>query len=371
MTAAPRIMMSCDAIGGVWQYSLDLCRTLTAQGSVIALAVLGPPPGPRQRAQAEAIDGLSLFETGHDLDWTAADPRRIEEAGEHLALLAAAHDADIVHLNSPALAAAADFPAPVVTVAHSCVGTWWDAVRGGPLPADLAWRDELHRTGLDRADLAIAPSRSFAAATAAHHRLARMPLAIHNGRVASGASSRAMHDFAFTAGRLWDDAKNLATLDRAAARLSVPFRAAGPCDGPNGEHIDFAAIAPLGHLDDEAVADRLASRPVFVSASLYEPFGLAVLEAAMAGCPLVLSDIPTFRELWADVAVFVDPRDDFGFAEAIDRLIGDARIRIERGDAARIRARRYCPVATGTATMAAYRRLLDGNTLPARARALA
>ena len=51
----------------------------------------------------------------------------------------------------------------------------------------------------------------------------------------------------------------------------------------------------------------MARTAVFVSPALYEPFGLAVLEAAQAGCALVLSDIPTFRELWDGVALFVAP----------------------------------------------------------------
>ena len=40
----------------------------------------------------------------------------------------------------------------------------------------------------------------------------------------------------------------------------------------------------------------------------YEPFGLAVLEAAQAGMRLVLSDIPSFRELWDGAATFVASR---------------------------------------------------------------
>ena len=70
----------------------------------------------------------------------------------------------------------------------------------------------------------------------------------------------------------------------------------------------LAHLQPLGELDERTLAGCLSARPVFVSAARYEPFGLAVLEAAQAGCPLVLSDIPTFRELWDGAALFVDPR---------------------------------------------------------------
>lgn len=356
---APRILMSCDAVGGVWQYSIDLCRALATHGADICLAVLGPPASAHQRAQAGEIDRLVVVETGDELDWTARAANDVEAAAAHLATLAMAHGADIVHLNSPALAAEVDFPAPVVTVTHSCVGTWWTAVRDGPLPEDLAWRDDLHRAGLQKADLVIAPSRSFAAATADRHGLGLVPRVIHNGRSALDVAERPMHDFVFTAGRLWDEGKNVATLDRVAARLAIPFRAAGACVGPSGDMVAPHHLATLGQLDAAALSRQLACRPIFVSAALYEPFGLAVLEAAAAGCPLVLSDIPTFREIWGDAALFVDPCDDAGFAQAIEDLIGDMPSRIERGERARARSLRYSAAAMGEATLAAYGQLLS------------
>jgi UDP-glucuronate decarboxylase len=128
------------------------------------------------------------------------------------------------------------------------------------------------------------------------------------------------HDFVFTAGRLWDEGENLGMLDVAAGRLGVPMRAAGPLAGPDGGQVLFDNIHCLGTLGEEDLCRWLSARPVFVCAALYEPFGLSVLEAASAGCALILSDIPTFRELWDEVAIFVDPRDDDGFARAIDNL---------------------------------------------------
>ncbi len=53
------------------------------------------------------------------------------------------------------------------------------------------------------------------------------------------------------------------------------------------------------------MATAYAAATVFASMARYEPFGLAVLEAAQAGMRLVLSDIPTFRELWDGAAIFV------------------------------------------------------------------
>src|SRR5690606_7562193 len=98
--------------------------------------------------------------------------------------------------------------------------------------------------------------------------------------------------------------------------------------------------------------------PVFVSAATFEPFGLAVLEAAAAGCALVLSDIPTFRELWDGAAQFADPRDPAAFAAAIEALIEDPERRTALGEAAAARAARFTPAATATAMAGIYGELL-------------
>jgi len=97
---------------------------------------------------------------------------------------------------------------------------------------------------------------------------------------------------------------------------------------------------------------------------VYEPFGLAVLEAADAGCPLVLSDIPTFRELWGGVAAFVDPMNADAFAETISLVVSDDFARAEMGRRAQKRARRFT-VETMAGKMAAiYRGLAEGCSTP-------
>jgi glycosyltransferase involved in cell wall biosynthesis len=111
-------------------------------------------------------------------------------------------------------------------------------------------------------------------------------------------------------------------------------------------------------MSETSIAGCLAARPVFVSAAKYEPFGLAVLEAAAAGCPLVLSDIPTFRELWGEVATLVDPDDDHGFAEAIEALIGDTPLRLTQGEKARAVARRFTPERMANEMLGLYHDLL-------------
>jgi len=361
MSGHLRLLMTIDGVGGVWQYATDLARALGRHNVETILALLGPLPPVEKRSAARAIPGVTLVETGLPLDWLADAPDQVTLAGRRIAEMARHMRADLVQLNQPALAAEVEFPVPVLVAAHSCLATWWEAVESGPLPDDFAWRVALHGEGLRTATCVVTPSRAFAEATRSAYRLSELPTPVHNGRSPLLHPAAAMHDFAFTAGRLWDRAKNLATLDRAAARLGVPVKAVGPLAGPHGERLQFAHLHTPGSMNEDALAGCLAARPVFVSATKYEPFGLAVLEAAMAGCPLVLSDIPTFRELWRDAAIFVDADDDRGFADAIERLIGDMPQRLARGEAARAVALAFTPARMAERMLDLYRPLVASS----------
>ncbi|RYC29562.1 glycosyltransferase family 1 protein [Lichenibacterium minor] len=352
--------MTADAVGGVWTYALDLGAALARHGDLVTLAVLGPAPSDAQRADA-AARGLALSDLGHPPDWLAADAAAVRAGGRALAKLAGRVGADILHLNHPALAAAAPFPVPTLAFAHSCVATWWDAVRGGALPDDFRWRAALHEAGLAAADAVAAPSAAFAEATRRVYGFGAAPLAVPNGRDVPPASADAPPaPSVLTAGRLWDEGKNLAVLDRAAARLPVAVEAAGPLVGPNGARIALHHTVALGTLGAAAMRAKLATRPIFVSSALYEPFGLSVLEAAQAGCALVLSDIPTFRESWGDAALFVPPHDDRALAAAVLRLLGDRADRAERATLSGGRAARYTVGAMADATLKAHAAAVAG-----------
>jgi glycosyltransferase involved in cell wall biosynthesis len=325
---------------------------------VVLLAVLGPPPSTEQLTDAAAVPGLQLIETGLPLDWTACRASDVEEAASALAILAERAEADLVQLHTPALAVA-DFAAPVVSVIHSCVGTWWAAVGSGPIADDLAWRAALVREGIERSDAVVAPSRSFAEAVQKHYRLSRKPQPVTNGRASlHPLEAGEPVDMAVTAGRLWDAGKNVAAFDRAAALSSLRFAAAGPLEGPDGSRARLDHAEALGTMSSEDLAALLARKPIFVSAALYEPFGLAVLEAAQAGCALVLADRPVFRELWSGAARFVDPLDEHAIAAAVQGLVASPPERARLGEAARRRAERFTPDRTAAAMLSLYTGLL-------------
>jgi glycosyltransferase involved in cell wall biosynthesis len=115
----------------------------------------------------------------------------------------------------------------------------------------------------------------------------------------------------------------------------------------------------LGVLSHRALLSQMRAAGIFVSPALYEPFGLCVLEAALSGCALVLSDIASFRELWGGAALFVDPRDSGAIATALNLLCRDHEVRQRLQHAARERARRYPLHRTADAYLQAYHHVIE------------
>jgi glycosyltransferase involved in cell wall biosynthesis len=357
-----RVLMTTDAVGGVWQYSTDLAAGLLDHGIETALAVLGPAPSAAQLEAASGIPGLKLLNTGLPLDWLS-DAAGARAAARSLAAIAGTERFDLIHLNSPALAAEQAFPAPVLAMTHGCIATWWESVRAGlPLDPAFAWHADAMGRGLRACDRVIAPSASYARIVQRRYGLAIQPRVVYNGRAAFVDRIHvAQQDCAFTAGRLWDDAKNVRTLDAAAALVPFPIHAAGPVTAPHGGTIEIEHLHPLGCLTSEEMARILAGSPVFATAASFEPFGLAVLEAAASGCALVLSDIATFRELWDGAALFAAPDDHMSFARAIEDAVQDLPLREALGSAARARAHNFTIERMAAGTAAHYHELLQSR----------
>jgi len=106
--------------------------------------------------------------------------------------------------------------------------------------------------------------------------------------------------FILSAGRFWDEAKNLQALDSIAPSLEWPVYLAGEVNAKSN-------CCLLGQLKPDELAGWYARASIFVSTAKYEPFGLAVLEAAMSGCALLLGDIPSLRENWSGSALLFQP----------------------------------------------------------------
>jgi glycosyltransferase involved in cell wall biosynthesis len=338
-----RVLMSTDAVGGVWTYASELRCALATDGVEVVLATLGPQPPPEPH-------GAWL---DCRLEWQDDPWQDVRSSGEWLRQQAHASQADIVHLNGYAHAAL-PWEVPVVAVAHSCVLSWHDAVRGAPAgPGWERYRDAV-RAGLRGADTVVAPTAAMRRALRRHYGLARRCSVIPNGVSPHPAAAAAAprEPLVLGAGRLWDEAKGLDTLDAAAHDLPWRVQVAGATGGRAAQHATL-----LGQIDRMQLRARMGRATIFAHPARYEPFGLVVLEAALAGCALVLGDIDSLREQWDGAALFVAPADGAALHAALQRLIDDDALRGGLAAAAHARGQRRHVRATAAGYLELYARL--------------
>jgi glycosyltransferase involved in cell wall biosynthesis len=110
----------------------------------------------------------------------------------------------------------------------------------------------------------------------------------------------------------------------------------------------------LGELPPDELAEWMARASIYALPARYEPFGLSVLEAALAGCALVLGDLPSLREVWEQAAVYVPPGDPGALQHALAALIRDPLLRGVLAASARARAARFTPACMAEAYRALY-----------------
>jgi glycosyltransferase involved in cell wall biosynthesis len=346
-----RILMTIDAVGGIWQYAITLAKQLQLSGDSVVLAGCGPRPTPEQSKNAESIGTLVWLQAPPC--WMATAESELDGFPAELTSLVREHAIDILHLNETSQAANLTSPSPIVAVSHSCTTTWFRAVRGSQPPASWEWHRKRTRAGLHQADLIVSPSASHSAELIACYGALPPHTVVHNA-VTTRAPAKEREDFVFAAARWWDEGKNGRTLDLAASQADWPVVAAGATIAPNEDTISFRHAISLGPIAHNETLELVSRCGVFVSPSIYEPFGLAALEAASAGAPLVLADIPTYRELWSDAAIFFPPDDFRTLVAILKALAGDVRLRRALGEAALSRSRLFTLARQSAAMRAAY-----------------
>ncbi len=349
--------MTGDTVGGVWTYTMELAEALGAHGIDVVLAALGGPPSPAQRAEAGRIPNLDVLASGFKLEWMDDPWRDVAVSGNWLLDLEEQYAPDVVHLNSYGHGAL-PWRTPVVVAAHSCVLSWWKAVRGCAAPESWGRYRETVSATLRAADAVLAPSRAMADALAEHYGIGNC-LVVPNGRSPSRFRRAAKEPFVLTAGRIWDEAKNVAAVAAVAPRIGWPVYIAGETRHPNGSSQKWNDCQLLGRLSCDALAQWYSRAAIYALPARYEPFGLSALEAAHSGCALVLGDIPSLREVWGDAAIFVPPEDSGALEAALRGLIADPQRREYMAQAAREHALRYTPEKMAERHLDAYASVAD------------
>lgn len=356
-----RVLMTADTVGGVWTYALELSRALAPHGVEVVLATMGARLSADQRAAALRA-GLEVHESDFKLEWMEDPWDDVSAAGAWLLELEARLRPNLVHLNGYAHGSL-PWAAPSLVVGHSCVLSWWRAVKNDDAPARWDRYAVEVRSGLQAARAVAAPTAAMLGALERHYGPLAETAVIPNGRSTAPfvPLQREKAPFILAAGRLWDEAKNLQSLAGVAAGLPWPVYLAGDAAHPNGARATFDNVRLLGHLPQPALAAKLARASIYALPARYEPFGLSALEAGLAGCALVLGDIASLREVWGEAALFVAPDDTEALHRTLTRLIEREDLRREFGKRAYARAREYSPERMAAAYLQLYRQLLKAR----------
>ena len=366
--APRRVLMTVDPVGGVFTYAVELARALDGHGLHVAMATMGGRLRREQRHALARMPNVSVHESTFRLEWMDDPWADVARAGEWLLGLEARVAPDVMHLNGY-VHAALPWRAPVVVAAHSCVLSWWRAVRHEPAPAGwLRYRDAV-AAGLREAAVVVAPTAAVVRDLERHYGPLPHARVVPNGRDARAVPVGSKRPLILCAARLWDEAKNVAALREVARRVPWPICVAGPAEGPGGARVSLEGLWALGTLSPAALAPWFARAAIYALPVRYEPFGLSALEAGLAACALVLGDLPSLREVWGDAAVFVDPEDRDALAGALRDLAARDLRRHALGARARARALTFSPRQMADGYLAAYlaaRRPRSPTARPAR-----
>ncbi len=336
-----KVLMTTDTVGGVWNYSIELCRSLQLHGVQFVLVTMGRKITANQKKSVDALHHVQVIETGFVLEWMKDPWKDIDASGQWLLELETSIQPDLVHLNGYSFGALR-FKAPTIVVAHSDVYSWFKSVTGEAPSSE--WEAYYHRVknGLEGAGLVIAPTYTILENIFNTYTGKIKSRVIRNGRNPKQFYSNPKQPYIFSMGRIWDKAKNIELLSKVAAQIPYEIRIAGEQEFSDNQYSAFTTtINFLGPLDEAQVAKELSSASVFASPAKYEPFGLSVLEAALSGCALVLGNIASLKELWDDAAVYVDTDDPKELADLLNHLMKDPGTRSVLSKKAQEKAKEY------------------------------
>ncbi len=102
-----------------------------------------------------------------------------------------------------------------------------------------------------------------------------------------------------------------------------------------------ANIKFMGYLPDSILAKLFQEASIFVYPSVYEGFGLPVLEALGCGIPVITANCSSLPEVTGKAAVLINPSEPKTIAKAIQRLLGDSKIRLALGQKGRLQAKKF------------------------------
>jgi glycogen synthase len=336
------VLITADTVGGVWTYTQELVAGLVQRGVRVTLVSFGRIPTAAQMAWLEGLPGVEYFPTAFRLEWMNDADRDLDDSMCYLRAIVQECKPELLHL-SQFCYGAMDLGLPKVLVAHSDVIGWNRAVHGAqPAGRWAEWYHGVVSGGLAGASLVVAPSHWMLESIENCYGELRNSRVIYNGRTPELFNRLCRkQQYAASAGRLWDEGKQSRLL-MELGHPPLPILVAGALTlddentsdplpnlerywrEPADEQADSVpAVRCSGELSEGAMRELLSRAAIYIATSKYEPFGLALLEAALSGCVLVANDIPSLREVWGEAAVYFRKNDANSLGRVLAMLHGN------------------------------------------------
>ncbi|GAA5030434.1 glycosyl transferase [Marivirga lumbricoides] len=354
-----KIVMTADTVGGVWTYALDLCKALMSYNVEVHLVTMGALLNEKQSIDVNKLSNTHVYQSNYKLEWTQGASSDMGLAKKWIASICLEVDPDIIHFNnynqSPG-----SWKCPVITVYHSCEQTCWRAVKGSHASSEWNEHSQTVKEALITSDIVVAPTKSILKEAEAIYGKLPNSEVIYNGRnINRPFGEQQKEPIILSAGRVWDEAKNIQLLSSIAREVEWPIWVAGNNSktfrtGSTGlDTINF-----LDLLSPDVLQQWMDQSAIFIMPAKYEPFGLAILEAAQSSCVLVLSNLDTLKEIWGDAALYFDPFKEEQAKDLLNELANNDELRHEMAKRAYKRASEFTAESMAYNYMRLYKKLL-------------
>lgn len=343
------VLVTADSLSGSWTYVRELVTGLVTRGVQVTLVSFGEIPLPDQVTWMDHLHGLDYRPTAFRLEWMQEAEQDLPESSAYLMSLVRELRPDVLHLNQFCYG---NLPVdvPRVVMAHGDLITWTQAVHNrAPQPArSLNWYRRTVLNGLAGADAVVAPSAwMLDRLMACYCRPLRTEVIYPSRNPIFFNPYVSKDDCVLAVGRLVDASKQVFLLTQqqhplpvciVGSEQTVPMPRI-PIRADVKVATEQTTVAIRGPQTDAQLRALYSRAAIYAATSRYEPLGMPALEAAFSRCAIVANDIPSFREVWGDAAIYFRTNDAASLAENIRLLNEDRPMRRAYAELAYARAR--------------------------------
>ncbi len=343
------VLVTADTLSASWTYTRELVTGLVTRGVRVTLVSFGEIPLPEQTTWMDHLHGLDYRPTAFRLEWMQEAEEDLPESSAFLMTLVQELRPDVLHLNQFCYG---NLPVdvPRVVMAHRDLVTFAEAVQERPARSGrpLKWYRDTILRGIAGADAVVAPSAWMLERIRACYMRPRRDQVIYPGRNPIFFNPYiSKDDCVLAVGRLVDAGKQVFLLtqhthpvpvcivgsEQTAPVSRIPIRADVKVA------TDETSVAIRGPQTEAQLRALYSRASIYAATARYEPLGMPALEAAFSRCAIVANDIPSFREIWGDAALYFRTNDSASLAASIRQLSEDRSMRRAYAELAYTRAR--------------------------------